>query len=94
METIERTLQTLRLVANNYTVRNETLDGKPHLVVPVVMMVEGIHDGSEGPVLHKASEMVETVETWNGIPVTISHPKDGVDGEGKPIYVSANSQVS
>ena len=85
METIERTLQTLQLVANNYTVREETLDGTPHLVFPVVMMVEGVHDGSQGAVLHQESELSQTVEAWNGIPVTISHPMDG------EVHISANS---
>jgi hypothetical protein len=85
METIERKLQTLKLLANNYTTREETLDGEPHLVVPVVMMVEGVHEGNQGPVLHQASELSTTVGAWNGIPVTISHPKKGEE------FISANS---
>lgn len=61
------------------------MDGKKHLVVPVVMMVEGVHSGSLGPMLHTAEELAKWTEAWNGIPVTISHPT--VEG----INVSANS---
>ena len=61
------------------------MDGKKHLVVPVVMMVEGVHSGSLGPMLHTAEELAKWTEAWNGIPVTISHPT----AEG--INVSANS---
>ncbi len=86
METIiVQKLQTLRVVANNYTVREETLDGKKHLVVPVVMMVEGVHSGSAGPILHTAAELAKWTEAWDGIPVTISHP------EAEGTNVSANS---
>ena len=68
-----------------YHVRHETYNGSNYLVVPVVMMVEGVHSGSHGPVLHLASELGKIPESWNGMPVTINHPqKDGV-------YVSANS---
>ena len=54
-------------------------------MVPVVMMVEGVHHGSRGPVLHLAEELGAFVEAWNGIPVTIDHPEQ--DGQN----VSANS---
>ena len=76
---------TLQLLANNYTIREEMLDGKKHIVVPVVMMVEGVHNGSKGPILHTGAELARWTEAWDGIPVTISHPN--VDGGN----VSANS---
>jgi len=38
METIEKQFITLRFTANSYMVREDTMDGKRHLVVPVVMM--------------------------------------------------------
>lgn len=71
--------------AENYIIRRETFDGKQHLVVPVVMMVEGVHVGSHGPVLHLAEELGRYPESWDGIPVTIGHPE--VSG----VYVSANN---
>ena len=57
---------------------------KAHLVVPVVMMVEGVHDGSLGPLLHTINELGKFPASWNGIPVIIYHPQR--DGE----FVSAN----
>lgn len=59
---------------------------KAHLVVPVVMMVEGVHNGSQGPLLHEISELGKFPESWNGRPVVIYHPEDE---DGNPI--SANS---
>lgn len=78
-------LITLQFTANSYTAREVVLDGRNHLVVPVVMMVEGVHSGSHGPVLHKESELSKNTETWNGIPITITHPRE--DGNN----ISANS---
>lgn len=59
---------------------------KPHYVVPVVMMVEGVHNGSRGPVYHTINELGKIPEAWNGIPVVIDHPEDEEGGS-----ISANS---
>ena len=68
-----------------YTISVKKHEGEKHLVVPVVMMVEGVHNGSHGPLFHPATELGKFPEVWNGIPVIVSHPqKNGV-------YVSANS---
>jgi len=58
---------------------------KAHIVVPVVMMVEGVHNGSQGPLFHSINELGKFPESWNGIPVVIYHPEE----EGSA--VSANS---
>jgi hypothetical protein len=58
---------------------------KPHLVLPVVMMIEGVHKGSQGPLLHEIEQLGKFPASWNGIPVVIYHPE--IDGEP----VSANS---
>ncbi len=73
------------VTATEYTIRTEMLNGKEHLVVPVVMMVEGVHSGSHGPLLHLAEELGKFTGAWDGRPVTISHPS--VDGQN----VSASS---
>jgi hypothetical protein len=70
---------------SNYSVRRETYNDRPYIVVPVTMMVEGVHDGSQGPLLHLAEELGAFPNAWNGIPVTLQHPE--MDGE----FVSANS---
>jgi hypothetical protein len=73
------------VAVNNYTHRMETHNGEKHVVVPVIMMVEGVHSGSGGPLFHPAEELGRRPETWNGIPVVVHHPEDR--GE----FVSANS---
>lgn len=70
---------------NSYTIRTETHQGRTHVVVPVIMMVEGVHNGSHGPLLHLAEDLGRFPAAWNGIPVVIQHPEEG--GQ----YVSANS---
>ena len=68
-----------------YTVKEVTHLGKKHLVVPMVMMVEGVHNGSHGPLLHLIAELGKFAGSWNGIPIVIDHPESG--GES----VSANT---
>lgn len=69
----------------DYVIRREVHQNRKHIVVPVVMMVEGVHNGSAGPIFHPISELGKFPEAWNGIPVTVNHP---TDGQGP---VSANS---
>ncbi len=69
----------------NYEIKTKTYQGKKHLVVPVVMMVEGVHNGSHGKIFHKAEELGKFIESWNGIPIVIQHPEK----DGK--FISANS---
>lgn len=85
MKKDKRILDIYFLSNENYEVRREQLNGVDHLVVPVTMMVEGVHSGSHGPILHLANELGRYPESWDGIPVTIGHPL--VDGQ----YVSANT---
>ena len=70
---------------NEYEIRKELHEGKEHIIVPVIMMVEGVHSGSKGAILHLANEMGKIPGAWNGIPAVINHPKK--DDE----YISANS---
>ena len=57
-----------------YTIRYENHQGRRHIVIPVIMMVEGVHCGSHGPVLHTSDELSRYPEAWNGVPVVIDHP--------------------
>jgi hypothetical protein len=68
-----------------YEVRTEVFDGVTYKVVPTVMMVEGVHHGSHGAIYHSPEEFGKVPESFNGIPVTLTHPNTE---EG---YVSANS---
>jgi len=64
----------------NYEIRHEVHQGRRHLVVPIVMMVEGVHHGSHGPLLHLAEDLGRFVAAWNDIPVSVEHPEqDGMN---------------
>lgn len=73
------------LIGNDVSLSAKTLQGKEYVVASVVMFVEGVHNGSGGPVYYPASELEASVPFWNGVPVTMYHPK--INDE----YVSANS---
>ena len=75
-----------KVLTNNYQIRTEQLNGSDHLVVPVVMMVEGVHSGSRGAMLYTAEELSRAPTHWNGVPVTINHPQNQQGGA-----ISANS---
>ena len=68
-----------------YEVKTRKYRGKNHLVIPVIMMVEGVHHGSHGPLYHSIQDLGKFPESWNGIPVVIDHPV--IEG----VNVSANS---
>lgn len=70
--------------AADYSIDVKMHMGRKHIVVPVVMMVEGVHNGSAGAILHEAGELAKYPAAWNGIPVVVGHPEDN----GTPI--SAN----
>jgi hypothetical protein len=72
------------LVQNQVQSKQEILDGINYSVFPVIMMTEGVHAGSGGPVLYTQAELQSFYQTWNGTPVTLGHPTI----EGSP--VSAN----
>ncbi len=72
------------LAVNDYQIRTETLRGQEHWVLPVVMMVEGVHHGSLGPLLYTSEELGKVPGSWNGIPITVEHPQ--INGE----FTSAN----
>jgi hypothetical protein len=56
------------------------------LIVPVVMMTEGVRNGSGGPVLHLSDNYSQEPEAWDGVPVTVNHPSNSDDQ-----FVSVNS---
>lgn len=70
----------------HYSTRIEMLEGRRQVVVPVVMMVEGVHAGSHGPLFHSAEELGKYPIAWDGRPVTVPHPNDE---DGNP--ASANT---
>jgi len=51
-------------------VRSTVWEGAEHLIAPVVILIEGVHNG----VFYPASELEKYIEAWNGIPVPVAHP--------------------
>ena len=70
----------------DYEVRYQDLEGTTYLVVPIIMMREGVHAGSGGPLYYPPQTFGNNPFSWNGVPVVIDHT---YNEEGIP--VSANS---
>ena len=67
----------LQVVTTNFTgvVRNDTMEGHDYLVAPMIMIVEGVHEGSNGPLYYPANELAKTPAIWNYKPVVVYHPQ-------------------
>lgn len=76
---------TLNNNTENYNATRFQIGDVKYIIVPVVMIREGVHSGSFGAVLHVKENLQQSVDSWEQTPVTISHPQ--VNGE----YVSAKS---
>jgi hypothetical protein len=63
-------------------VRHETEDGKEYLVAPVVAIKEGVLNGEFVP----ANEIAKSASDWEGIPLTVGHPKQ--DGDFVSIHLN------
>ena len=79
-------INSVSMLIHNYEVRTDTLEGKQYYIAPVIMLKEGVHNGSGGPMYYPPEEIAKSVGAWNGVPVTLDHPKKP---DGMP--VSANS---
>jgi hypothetical protein len=64
----------------NAPIRRERLHGRDHLVAPMVMLVEGVLNGSNGPLFYPGDECKRAVNTWNHRPVVVYHPE--INGQG------------
>lgn len=56
------------------TTRQETLEGRTYTVVPMVMLTEGVHAGSNGPLYYPSTELAKTPAVWNHKPIVVYHP--------------------
>jgi len=73
----------LQTITANLTgkVRYDEMEGRRYLVAPMIMMVEGVHDGSGGRLLYPADELSKTPQMWNYKPVILYHPSKN----GEPV---------
>lgn len=62
-------------------VRHDQMEGKDYLVAPMVMIVEGVLNGSNGPLLYPKEELEKTPVVWNHKPIVIYHPSKN----GQPV---------
>lgn len=65
----------LLLTANlTGTSRHAKLHGQDFLVVPMVILMEGVHNGSNGPLFYPEKELLKSVPNWNHKPLVVYHP--------------------
>jgi hypothetical protein len=69
----------IHLLQTNYCnlVRNETLNGKNHMVAPFIGIFEGVGNG----ILYPGDSLQESAPFWNDAPVPVDHPMVN----GKPV---------
>lgn len=60
---------------NKNALRRETLNGREHLVVPTVMIKEGVHSGSQGAIYYPSEQLARSVHAWNNKPLVVYHPE-------------------
>lgn len=63
-------------------------EGREYVVAPMTLIVPGVLNGTQGPLLYPAEEIAKSVSVWEGVPLTLGHPTK----EGSP--VSANDPVA
>ncbi len=69
-------------IVNVEGIRRDTLDGQEYLVAPVILLTEGVHSGSAGPMYYPPEVLAEFPAAWNGRPVPVLHP---YNEDGTPI---------
>jgi hypothetical protein len=57
--------------------RRETLHGRDYLVAPAVMMTEGVHNGSQGPIYYSDEFLAKSPSRWDHKPIVKYHPTEG-----------------
>lgn len=57
--------------------RTETFHGREYFVAPAVMMTEGVHHGSAGPIYYNKKFLRKDPEAWDHKPIVVYHPSRG-----------------
>lgn len=61
-------------------IRYEMLEGREYVVAPMVMITEGVHAGSNGPLYYSANELSKAPMAWDHKPIVVYHPE--INGKG------------
>lgn len=75
-EKMEKVFERLTLNLGG-SIRHDKLEGRDHLVVPTVMIVEGVLNGSNGPLYYPETELASSEPAWNHKPIVVYHPREG-----------------
>lgn len=63
--------------------RRRKYGGEWYLVSPMVIIPEGVMNGSHGPGLYLEKELLKTPVMWNNKPITLNHPEEGTANDIK-----------
>lgn len=64
-----------KVVLNAKQARTETLDGREHRVVPIVLMRNGVHTANAGPLYYSDKVNSDRPDRWNYMPLVVYHPE-------------------
>jgi len=56
------------------SVRHDQMEGRDWLVAPMVMITEGVHNGTNGPLYYSPDELEKSAGVWNHKPIVVYHP--------------------
>jgi len=72
----EESKMKLQHLTTNFSdlVRHDRMEGREYLVAPMIMAVEGVLNGSDGPLYYPAEEWAKVPAVWNHKPVVVYHP--------------------
>ncbi len=58
--------------------RRDKIGDTEYIVAPLTLIVPGVLDGSQGPLLYEPDEIRKNPTAWNNVPIVLGHPfKDG-----------------
>ena len=66
---------TTNLLSKAGRIRTDYLEGREYFVAPMVMLTEGVHNGSNGPLYYPPDELAKTPVVWNYKPIVVYHPQ-------------------
>ena len=71
--------------------RRAILRGRPHIVAPTTLIVPGVLNGSQGPILYTAEENRRNPEAWNHMPLVVYH---STDQNGNPVSARTPEELN